>query len=139
MSPTQIAALVAAGAFVLLVVLLAIPLIKLGRTLDEATIAIRKAHENTDPLLIGANDTLTHVNTQLERVDGITSSAAAVSGNVSALSSVFTATLGGPLVKTAAFSYGISKALKARRNKKAGADNPGKHSRRPGRKGSKKR
>ncbi|GAA3531935.1 DUF948 domain-containing protein [Amycolatopsis ultiminotia] len=117
MSAGQIAALIAAGAFVLLVVLLAIPLLKLGRTLDEATIAIRKAHENSDPLLLGANETITHVNTQLERVDGITSNAQAVSGNVSALSSVFTATLGGPLVKTAALSYGLSKAIRARRKK----------------------
>ncbi|MGV9298599.1 MULTISPECIES: DUF948 domain-containing protein [unclassified Amycolatopsis] len=117
MSAGQIAALIAAGAFVLLVLLLAIPLLKLGRTLDEATIAIRKAHENSDPILIGANETITHVNTQLERVDGITANAQAVSGNVSALSSVFTATLGGPLVKTAALSYGISKAIRARRKK----------------------
>jgi uncharacterized protein YoxC len=135
-SAGQIAALIAAGAFVVLVLLLAIPLLKLGRTLDEATIAIRKAHENGDPLLIGANDTITHVNTQLERVDGITANAQAVTGNVSALSSVFTATLGSPLVKTAAFSYGVSKAIRARRKAKAareGAD--GKHSRR-GKRGS---
>ncbi|MQA12382.1 MAG: DUF948 domain-containing protein [Pseudonocardiaceae bacterium] len=118
MSPGQIAALVAAGAFVLLVLLAAIPLVKLGRTLDEATVAIRKAHENSDPLFDGANSTLTHVNTQLERVDGITANAQAVSGNVSALSSVFTATLGGPLVKTAALSYGMTKAIKARRQAK---------------------
>jgi uncharacterized protein YoxC len=118
-SAGQIAALIAAGAFVLLVLLLAIPLLKLGRTLDEATIALRKAHENTDPLLLGANQTITHVNTQLERVDGITSNAQALTGNVSALSSVFTATLGGPLVKTAALSYGISKAIRVRRKKKA--------------------
>jgi Bacterial protein of unknown function (DUF948) len=118
-SAGEIAGLVAAGAFVLLVLLLAIPLIKLGRTLDEATIAIRKAHENTDPLFDGANTTLTHVNTQLERVDGITANARAVSGNVSALTSLFTATLGGPLVKTAALSYGIGKAVRARRRKSA--------------------
>ncbi|GAA2345643.1 hypothetical protein GCM10009854_23140 [Saccharopolyspora halophila] len=118
MTPTQIAALIIAGAFVLLVVLLAVPLIKLGRTLDETTNAIRKAQENTDPIFTGANSTITHVNTQLERVDGITANAKTVSGNVSALSSLFTATLGGPLVKTAAFSYGVSKALKARRKRK---------------------
>ena len=119
MSAGQIAALIAAGAFVLLVVLLAIPLLKLGRTFDEATIAIRKTHENTDPLLLGANETITHVNTQLERVDAVTANAQAVTGNVSALSSVFTATLGGPLVKTAALSYGISKAIRVRRKKQA--------------------
>jgi uncharacterized protein YoxC len=125
----QIAALVAAGAFVVLVVLLAIVLSKLGRTLDAATDAIVKANENTDPILVGANQTITHVNAQLERVDAVTANAQAVSGNVSALSSVFTATLGGPLVKTAAVSYGLSKAIRARRKKKAAA---------PGRKKAKK-
>ncbi|MFD0200997.1 MULTISPECIES: DUF948 domain-containing protein [Saccharothrix] len=130
MSPGQIAALVAAGAFVLLVLLLAIPLIKLGRTLDEATIAIRKAHQNSDPIFTGANTTITHVNTQLERVDGITANARAVTGNVSALASLFTATLGGPLVKAAALSYGVSKAIRARRTAK---ELPSKHTRRRGR------
>jgi len=134
-TPTQIAALIAAGAFVLLVVLLAIPLVKLGRTLDEATTAIRKAHENSDPLFTGANSTLNHVNTQLERVDGITANAKSVTGNVSALSSLFTATLGGPLVKTAAFSYGVSKALRARRKRKE--EPMGKHTRRKGKGGRK--
>ncbi|MEV6629000.1 DUF948 domain-containing protein [Amycolatopsis sp. NPDC051106] len=119
MSAGQIAALIAAGAFVVLVVLLAIPLIKLGKTLDAATEAIERTNSNTDPLLIGANQTITHVNAQLERVDGITSNAQAVTGNVSALASVFTATLGGPLVKTAALSYGLSKAIKARKKKSA--------------------
>jgi uncharacterized protein YoxC len=114
--------------FLLLVILVARPLVKLGRTLDEATIAIRKAHENSDPLFTGANTTLTHVNTQLERVDGITANAQAVSGNVSALTSVFTATLGGPLVKVAAVSYGLSKAIKARRKRKD--EREGKHTRR---------
>jgi uncharacterized protein YoxC len=118
-SAGQIAALIAAGAFVVLVVLLAIPLIKLGKTLDAATEAIERTNSNTDPLLIGANQTITHVNAQLERVDGITSNAQAVTGNVSALASVFTATLGGPLVKTAALSYGLSKAIKARKKKSA--------------------
>lgn len=115
MSAGQIAAIIAAGAFVLLVLLLAVPLIKLGRTLDEATTAIRKAHEGSDPLLAGANTTITQVNTQLHRLDGITANAYAVSGNVSALSSLFTATLGGPLVRAAALSYGVSKAVRRRR------------------------
>lgn len=123
MSAGQIAALVAAGAFVLLVLLLAVPIIKLGRTLDEATTAIRKAHENSDPLFTGANTTITHVNTQLERVDGITANARAVTGNVSALTSLFTATLGGPLVKTAALSYGLGRAIRARRRKAAESAN----------------
>lgn len=122
MSAGQIAALIAAIAFVVLVVLLAIPLLKLGRTLDEATVAIRKAHEGSAPLLVDAHTALNSVNTQLERVDGITSNAKTVTSNVSVLTSLFTATLGGPLVRAAAFSYGLNKAIKARRaGKDAGA------------------
>jgi len=128
-SAGQIAALVAAGAAVLLVLLLAVPLIKLGRTLDEATIAIRKAHENSEPLLSNANATIDHVNTQLSRVDGVTANARAVTANVSTLTALFTATLGGPLVKAAAFSYGVNRALRRRR---AAALEDGRHSRRRG-------
>lgn len=117
MSVGQIAAIIAAVAFVILVVLLAIPLLKLGKTLDEATIAIRKAHEGTGPLLDEAGVTITTVNTQLERVDGMTASAQAVAANTKALSSLFTATLGGPLVKAAALSYGLRKASQARKLK----------------------
>ncbi|SDP09155.1 DUF948 domain-containing protein [Lentzea jiangxiensis] len=123
----------AAGAFVLLVLLLAIPAFKAARFFDEATIAMRKAHENTDPLFSEANTTLTHVNTQLERVDGITANARAVTGNVSALTSLFTATLGGPLVKAAALSYGVSKAVKARRK---AVEQPNKHTKRRLKRGS---
>ena len=115
MTAGEIAGLIAAGAFVVLVLLLAVPLLKLGRTLDEATVAIRKAHEEGAPLLDDAQTTLHQVNTQLERVDGITANARTVTSNVSVLTSLFTATLGGPLVRAAAFSYGLSRAIKARR------------------------
>jgi len=129
----QIAAMVAAGAFALLVALLAVPLIKLGRTLDEATIAIRKAHERSEPLLSNANTTIDHVNTQLRRVDGVTANARAVSANVSTLAALFTATLGGPLVKAAAFSYGVNRALRRRRRAMAGAGDGGRGRRGRGR------
>jgi predicted cobalt transporter CbtA len=133
LSAGQIAALIAAGAFVLLVALLAVPLIKLGRTLDEATVAIRKAHEGSAPLLDGAQTTLHQVNTQLERVDGITATARTVTSNVSVLTSLFTATLGGPLVRAAALSYGVSKAVRARRaGRDAGQHAKGSRGRRRG-------
>jgi ABC-type transporter Mla subunit MlaD len=111
----QIAALIAAVAFVLLVGLLAVPLLKLGRTLDEATLAIRKAHDGAGPILINAQTTVERVNSQLERVDGITANAQSVTSNTAALTSLFASTLGGPVVKIAAFSYGIRRAAGNRR------------------------
>jgi uncharacterized protein YoxC len=113
----EVAAIIAAGAFLLLVLLLAIPLMKLGRTLDEATIAIRKAHEGAAPLLEQAQTTVAQVNAQLDQVDGITRGVSSVTTNVAALTSIVASTIGSPLIKVAAFSYGVRKSVGARREK----------------------
>ena len=110
MSAGEIAGLIAAGALVLLVVIVAVPLLKLGRTLDETTLTIRQVREQSAPILSQASTTVTHVNSNLERVDDITGNAANVSSNVAALTSVVAATLGSPLIKVAAFSYGVRSA-----------------------------
>lgn len=111
MSGGEIAALIAAGAFLLLVLLLAVPILKLGRTLDEATLAVRKTQEGATPLLANAVDTVRHVNSNLERVDGITANAENVSQNAAALTSLVSSTIGSPLVKLASFTYGVRRAL----------------------------
>jgi uncharacterized protein YoxC len=126
------AAIIAAIAFGVLVLLLAVPILKLGRTLDETTLAIRKAHEGAEPLLTSAQTTLAQVNNELARVEGITQNAQAVSSNAAALSSVFATTLGGPAIKVAAFSYGIRRAAQNRR--KAEAENAAKSAQKADRK-----
>ncbi|MGR7027864.1 DUF948 domain-containing protein [Geodermatophilus sp. URMC 62] len=122
MSAGEWAGLIAALALVLLVVLLAVPLLKLGRTLDEATLTIRQAREQSGPILSQAQTTVAHVNSNLERVDDITGNAANVSSNVAALTSVVAATVGSPLIKVAAFSYGVRSATKKRREGQAIAE-----------------
>jgi hypothetical protein len=104
---------------VLLVLLLAVPLFKLGRTLDEATLAIRKTHEGAAPLLAGAQTTLDGVNAQLEQVDGITRGVGSVTTNVAALTSIASSTLASPLIKIAAFSYGVRRTVSSRREAEA--------------------
>ena len=116
MSGGAIAASVAAGAFVLLVLLLAIPLFKLGRTLDEATLAIRKTHEGATPLLADAQGTMLQVNQQLEQVEGIARNVNSMTTNVAALTSIVSSTLGSPLIKVAAFTYGVRKTVQDRRD-----------------------
>jgi len=111
-----IAAVVAAGAFVLLVLLLAVPLLKLGSTLDETTLAIRKTHDGIAPLLEEAQGTLTQINGQLEQMEGIAKNVNSMTTNVAALTSVVSATLGSPLIKAAAFSYGVRKTVHDRRD-----------------------
>ena len=119
MSGGAIAGVIAAGAFALLVLLLAVPLLKLGRTLDEATLAIRKAHEGAVPLLSSANTTITSMNAQLDTVDGIAKDVGNITTNAAALSSVVSSTLGSPLIKIAAFSYGVRRTVTHRRDEEA--------------------
>jgi uncharacterized protein YoxC len=118
-SAGEIAGLIAACAFVLLVLLLAVPLLKLGKTLDETTLTIRQTREATTPLLASAQTTVNAVNAQLEQVETITKDVGSVTTNVAALTSVASATLGGPLIKLAAFSYGVRRALGERRDAEA--------------------
>ena len=115
MSVGDIAGLIAAIAFVLLVGLVAIPLIKLGKVLDEARRLVGSVTDETVPLINGVTETIGHTNDQLERVDAITANVQQVTTNVSALTSLFAATLGSPVVKVAAFSYGVRRALNERR------------------------
>ena len=54
---------------------------------------------------------MTLTNDQLTRVDTITSSVSTMTTNASALTSVAAATVGSPLIKVAAFSYGVRTAV----------------------------
>lgn len=116
MSGATIAALIAAGALVVFVLIVAVPLLKLGRTLDETTLAIRKAHEGAIPLLADAQATLRGVNAQLDQVDGITKGVTSMTTNAAALTSIVSSTVGSPLIKVAAFSYGVRKSVGKRRD-----------------------
>ncbi len=107
MSGGAIAALIAAGAFVLLVLLLAFPLLKLGRTLDEATLAVRKTHDGVGPLLAEAQQTMQSVNQQLVQLEGIATNVNSMTTNVAAMTNVVSSTLGSPMIKAAAFTYGV--------------------------------
>ena len=116
MSGAAIAALIAAGAFVLLVLLLAIPLLKLGRTLDEATLAVRKTHEGAAPILSEAQATVTQLNQQLVHIEGIAKNVNSMTTNVAAMTAVVSSTLGSPMIKAAAFTYGVRKTVSDRRD-----------------------
>lgn len=116
MSGAAIAALIAAGAFVLLVVLLAIPLLKLGRTLDEATLAVRKTHEGAAPIMAEAQGTVTQLNAQLVHIEGIAKNVNSMTTNVAAMTAVVSSTLGSPMIKAAAFTYGVRKTVSTRRD-----------------------
>ena len=116
MSGGEIAALIAAIAFVLLVLLLAVPLLKLGRTLDETTLAVRKTHDGVGPLLAEAQQTMQSLNQQLTQVEAIAENVNSMTTNVAAMTSVVSSTLGSPMIKAAAFTYGVRKTVADRRD-----------------------
>ena len=112
-----IAGLLAALGFAVLVGVLAVPLVKLGRTFDSATRALTKMTDHTLPVIDEAAKAVAAGNVQLDKVDKVTTAAADVSQNVSALTALFAATVGGPMIKVAAFSHGVRRALSGLRSR----------------------
>ncbi|MDQ1288476.1 MAG: hypothetical protein QG622_2041 [Actinomycetota bacterium] len=114
MSVGDAVGLIFAVGFLVLVALLGYPLVKLGKVFDETRLTVRGISEGTLPLLTEVTSTVSTTNAQLVKVDAITSNVAQVSTNVSALTSLFAATLGSPIIKVAAFSYGVRQAVAGR-------------------------
>lgn len=111
MSGGDIAGLIAAAVFAVLVGLLAIPLVKLGRVFDETRDAIHDLSTNVTPLLEEVTTTISETNKQLARVDTITKGVAEATGNITSLIALFAATVGGPLIKLAGFSAAVRAAM----------------------------
>ena len=128
-SGMEIAVLIFAIAFAVLVVALAVPILKVRHTVDAATRAMSDVADQTGPLLTQVNTTIGNVNTalvqvhtsldgvnlQLARLDAITNNVQHISTNVANLSTVVSAAAANPLVKVAAFGYGVRKAAANRR------------------------
>lgn len=120
-----IAGLIAALALLLLVGVIAVPIIKFGKTIDEATRAVRDLADGTTPLLQEAKGTVTGINTELVKLGTVTEDVAKVSGHASnvandasQLSNLVASTIAGPLVKISAFSYGVRRAVASALGKK---------------------
>jgi hypothetical protein len=107
----EVAGLIVAVFWAILVSFLAVALVRLAQTLRRTTELVAGITEQAVPLLGEATETLRTAAAQLDRVDTITSDVAEVTANASALSSTVASTFGGPLVKVAAFGYGVRRAV----------------------------
>ena len=117
MSGWQISGIILASALAVLLLALAYLLAaKLGAVIAETQNSLRRLTDELIPTLQGVTVSVDHVNDQLVRVDAITGNVEKVTTNVSGLSSVFAAALGGPAIKAAAFTYGVRKALSAKKS-----------------------
>jgi uncharacterized protein YoxC len=107
----DIAGVIAALAFAYLVFRMGSLIGKAGKVLDEARIGVRGVSEQTVPLLSEVTTTVSSTNEQIVRLDTITANVSSMSTNINALTSLFAATLGSPVVKVAAFTYGVRSAM----------------------------
>ncbi|MFD9355306.1 DUF948 domain-containing protein [Streptomyces sp. NPDC060031] len=111
MSGGEVAGILVAVFWAILVSFLAVVLVRLAQVLKATTKMVADVTEQAVPLLADASTTVRSARTQLDRVDAIASDVQEVTSNASALSSTVASTFGGPLVKIAAFGYGVRKAL----------------------------
>lgn len=127
MSIGEVAGLIAAIAAVAFVAFCAVPLLKLGRVLEELRLAVRDIGHSSVPILhelkgtvAATNDEISKLAVVTEDVAKVSSNATVVTENAATLSQLFASTLGGPLVKTAALTHGVRTALKGERPKRKG-------------------
>lgn len=118
MSAGEVAGLIAAGALLVLVLLCAVPLLKLGGVLEELRRQVRDLGQESVPILTELKGTVSATNVELEKLAVVTEDAARVSGhaatvarNAADFSSLFTETVGRPLVKLSALGYGVRRAI----------------------------
>ncbi len=106
----DIVGLVFAVFFAILILALCYLLIKLTKVVEETQKLVIGITQETVPLLGQVNTTVASVNGELVRVDAITANVQSMTTNLSSLTSLFAATLGSPVIKVAAFSYGVRRA-----------------------------
>ncbi|WP_030769601.1 DUF948 domain-containing protein [Streptomyces sp. NRRL F-2664] len=111
MSGVEVAGIIVAVFWAILISFLAVALVRLAQVLRAATRLVSEVTDQAVPLLADASSTVRSARTQLDRVDAIASDVQEVTSNASALSSTVATAFGGPLVKVAAFGYGVRKAL----------------------------
>ncbi|MGW1023529.1 DUF948 domain-containing protein [Streptomyces sp. NPDC002577] len=111
MSGGEVAGILVAVFWAILVSFLAVALARLAQTLRATTKLVADVTEQAVPLLADASTAVRSAQTQIDRVDAIASDVQEVTSNASALSTTVASTFGGPLVKVAAFGYGVRRAI----------------------------
>jgi uncharacterized protein YoxC len=128
-SLAEVAALIAAIAFLVLCAAIAVPVLRLRHTVEAATQTINDVNDRTGPILANLNETIESVNSalsqtkvtldgvnlQLARLDLITGHVSQVTANVANLTTVISSAAASPLAKAAAFGFGVRRAAARRR------------------------
>ncbi|GAA1088490.1 DUF948 domain-containing protein [Nocardiopsis composta] len=111
----ELAALIAAVVWTVLVAFLCVALVKLTRLLSETTKVVREFGERSRPLLEDVAATVERTDASLERVEEITANVATTTEDLSTMTALTRSVVTGPLVKLASFSYGVRRVMGQRK------------------------
>jgi len=120
-SAGDIALIVMAAFWGLLVLFLCVVLLNTFRVLESTKMLIDGVREETVPLLGEVKASVTNVNKELDRVDGMMESAGKIVKSAERVSSLVERSVSNPLMKAIAFGAGVSRAAgRFRRGKDGG-------------------
>ncbi|MEU0521396.1 DUF948 domain-containing protein [Streptosporangium sp. NPDC006007] len=117
----EVAGLIVAMGWAILVCFLAVVLVKLARLLTETTKMVAELGERVVPLLEDVTVTVGETNSRLVAVEAITRDVKQISGHAAKISDVTQTLVTGPLIKLAALGHGVRQALSARGRARRGA------------------
>ena len=113
-----VAAIVAALVWLVLVLFLGLVFVNLFRVLESTKMLIDGIRQETVPLLGEVRTTVTGVNKEMDRVDGMLDSVSKIAKNAERISSVVEQAVSSPLIKIIAFGAGASRAARRLKKKK---------------------
>jgi uncharacterized protein YoxC len=115
-----VAGLIAAVAWAVLVLVLGVVFLNLFRVLESTKLLIDGIREETVPLLSEVKTTVSGVNRELDRADGLLESAGNIAKSAERVANVVEQTVSSPLIKVIAFGAGASRAVRRLRKDKGG-------------------
>ena len=104
-----VAAIVVAGAFAVFMVVFTI---QLARSMESIKMTLDGVRREVVPLLGEVRTTVTDVNKELERVDGMLASIGRITSTVERVTGLVEQAVSGPLVKLAAAGAGLARAFR---------------------------
>lgn len=108
MSGADLAAIIFAGGFTVLVIAIVAVLVKLAKLVDAASAAIRETGDSLVPLLDELTQATKSTNNQLVKIDIITDSVLETTTSITSLISTLADTIGGPLLRVGEIVRGVT-------------------------------
>lgn len=117
MSVAEVSGLIAAIAFAVMAVFSAWLLYQLVKTMGILNRFIDDVRVETTPLMSRFQTTMDHVNTELDRVDGILTAVESMSAKANSATKVVQEVVTSPIVKAISIGAGAGKAFSKRRKR----------------------